>query len=221
MDFNKNSESKSEEGTYNEKDAAPVNISEETTALDVRQNTVSDRMPQLSQHNAINVHNDNQRVLMQISNVNSVHLGHIINMNSGSAYGPIPPNCDKVPPSKKGSSKTNKFNKKTTTIDLMMNSLERPTHKIIDTAATHLGAGWKEVMRMLGFSDGQISQSELDNHLHGTKETIYQLLQDWVRNADDEACTIGYLTNVLWKSGQCECVYRMKNVYKSEFVTRI
>uniref|UniRef100_A0A1I8MLB4 Uncharacterized protein n=1 Tax=Musca domestica TaxID=7370 RepID=A0A1I8MLB4_MUSDO len=169
MDFNKNNKSESREDTLIERDAAPI-----CDELLLEKSPICDSAPgemsEQSQYNTLNVHNDNQRVLMQISNANSVHFGHVININSGKS---------EVCESKREDTscshkhfKTKTFNKKTTTIDIMMNSLDKPTHKIIDAIATHLGSGWKDVMRVLGFSDGQISQSELDNHLHGTKEVI-------------------------------------------------
>ncbi|XP_013107116.1 protein immune deficiency [Stomoxys calcitrans] len=203
-----------------EKDAAPVTPENMATAdrtlqlrsPDNNHNYDNDTIMMESQRNAdvqntLNVHNANQQVNVQISNVSSVHLGSSINVNVGGT----------VSSEKKiRNAIEKKFNKKTRTIDTMMKSRAEPSHKMLDTVATHLGSGWKQVMRHLEFSEGQISQSELDNQVHGTKEIIYQLLLDWVNNADDEIRTLGYLTSILWNCGHRECVYRMRQTWREE-----
>lgn len=120
--------------------------------------------------NTINVHNEDQRFSMQFSNVHSVHLGSTFNINSG-----VVSSMDAYKKSKKFKSKPS-FSKKTRSIETMMHSKAEPTHRILDTIATHLGKGYRKVMRALGYSNGQISQSELDNHMHGTKEVILCML---------------------------------------------
>ncbi|XP_075147036.1 death domain-containing immune deficiency protein [Haematobia irritans] len=199
---------------YTEKDAAPVAPDDSTIGVvrsipghqQVNETALVQSHQNTDIQNTLNINNANQQICMQISNVNSLHLGSVYNINNNRSS-----NCK---PNKIGKEK--KFNKKTTTIDVMMNSFAEPNHRMLDTVSTHLGGGWKQVMRVLGFSEGQISQSELDNQVHGTKEIIYQLLLDWVSNADDEIRTLGYLTKVLWNCGQHECVYRMKSTWKQE-----
>uniref|UniRef100_A0A1A9WQG5 Death domain-containing protein n=1 Tax=Glossina brevipalpis TaxID=37001 RepID=A0A1A9WQG5_9MUSC len=209
-----------------EKDAAPVeeiNRNNEEQCLDINvQNGVADsidlthpdtRLLEIqnnleSRINTTNVQNSQQHVVMQFSNVSKLHIGSVYNIHNEN-NGNDKRNCNE---------RANHIydrNRKTTTIVAMMQSQEEPNHRIIDTIATHLGEGWKTVMRELGFSDGQISQAIIDHHIHGnTKEVIYQLLLDWVRNADDEMRTVGYITKLLWGVGHRDCVHRMKQVWK-------
>ncbi|KAL9914579.1 protein immune deficiency-like [Glossina fuscipes] len=218
----KNKISKSE-GTI-EKDAAPVeeinrkddeqcldnnNATDSTTDLthsDTRLLEIQNNLE--SRINNMNVQNSQQHVVMQFSNVNKLHIGSVYNVhnenNANNKRKNVP--ADHI----------YDRNRKTTTIVAMMQSQEEPSHRIIDTIATHLGEGWKMVMRELGFSDGQISQAIIDHHIHGNiKEVIYQLLLDWVRNADDENRTVAYITKLLWGLGHRDCVHRMKQAWKA------
>lgn len=94
----------------------------------------------------------------------------------------------------------------------MMKSIEELTHKSMNIVATHLGEGWRDVVRHLGFSDGQIEQMYEENHAKGIKEVIYQFLLDYSRNEDD--ASLGHLSRVLWKCGNRECVYILKEHWK-------
>ncbi|KAM7342408.1 death domain-containing immune deficiency protein [Cochliomyia hominivorax] len=158
--------------------------------------------------NTTNVNNVNQQVVVQFSNINGLQIGSTYNINKSSNYG-----------NKKGNENSdNKFKvkyPKTVTIDAMMKSQDEPNREMLNAIATHLGSDYKHFMRELGFSDGQISAKIIDHNMYGVKEVIYQLLLEWIRNADDEG-TVGYLITKLWNSGQRECVYRLKILWKSK-----
>lgn len=94
----------------------------------------------------------------------------------------------------------------------MMRSSECLKHRHIDIVSTHLGEGWRDIIRHLGFSDGQIEQLYEDNHARGIKEVIYVFLLDYSRN--DAQASVGYLTRLLWKLGRRECVYLLKEYWK-------
>lgn len=49
-------------------------------------------------------------------------------------------------------------------------TLER---EVIDLIATHLGEGWRGVIRHLGFSEGELDQMVEDHHHQGVKEVHY------------------------------------------------
>lgn len=95
----------------------------------------------------------------------------------------------------------------------MMKSTEPLTHKTMNIISTHLGEGWRDVVRGLGFSDGQIEQMLEDHYIKGIKEVIYQFLLDYSRNED--AATLGTITRILWKNGHKECVFILKEYWKS------
>lgn len=97
-----------------------------------------------------------------------------------------------------------------------MKSTEPLSHRPMDVVATHLGEGWRDIIRQLGFSDGQIEQMMEDHYVKGVKEVIYQFLLDYSRNEDD--ATVGQLTRLLWKNGRRECVYLLKEEYWKGFV---
>lgn len=96
-----------------------------------------------------------------------------------------------------------------------MKSNEPLSHRPIDVIATHLGEGWRDIVRQLGFSDGQIEQMMEDHYVKGVKEVIYQFLLDFSRNEDN--ATIGYITRLLWKNGRRECVYILKEEFWKGF----
>lgn len=117
-----------------------------------------------SRINNMNVQNSQQHVVMQFSNVNKLHIGSVYNIHNE--------NNDNNKRKNVPADHIYDRNRKTTTIVAMMQSQEEPSHRIIDTIATHLGEGWKMVMRELGFSDGQISQAIIDHHIHGNIKEV-------------------------------------------------
>ncbi|XP_067630918.1 protein immune deficiency [Eurosta solidaginis] len=175
--------------------------------------------------NTMNVHNAQQQMVMQFSNINKLHFGAVYNINTNisavasnktlehsTSEEPITPGC-----STGGSNAAKRqYPRKTTTIVTMMQSREEPSHRILETISTHLGEGWKHVMRELGLSEGQIEQALIDHQMHGgIKEVIYQLLLQWLREADDGVATLGHIATLLWESNHRDCVQRMKLIYKS------
>lgn len=94
----------------------------------------------------------------------------------------------------------------------MMHSGEQLAHRHMDIVSTHLGEGWRDIIRLLGFSDGQIEQLYEDNYARGIKEVIYGFLLDYQRN--DAQASVGHLTRLLWKAGRRECVYILKEYWK-------
>lgn len=101
----------------------------------------------------------------------------------------------------------------------MMKSTEELSHRTMDVISTHLGEGWRDVVRQLGFSDGQIGQLYEENYAKGIKEVIYQFLLDYSRNDDD--ASLGHISRLLWRSGQRECVYILKEYWKSGATTTV
>ncbi|KAL7737312.1 hypothetical protein ACLKA6_012928 [Drosophila palustris] len=171
--------------------------------------------------NTMNVHSAQQQVVMNFSNASNLHFGSVYNFNKnvsasssrksstsateeGAASLAIAPDGKRHLP------------RKTVSIVTMMQSQDEPDVRLLDTVATHLGEGWKQVMRQLGHSEGQIEQAIIDHQMHGNiKEVIYQLLLQWVRGADDGVATVGHLTTLLWETQHRECVQRMKLVWKA------
>lgn len=94
-----------------------------------------------------------------------------------------------------------------------MKSTEPLVYRTMDVVSTHLGQGWRDVARHLGFSDGQIEQLFEENHPKGIKEVIYQFLLDYSRN--DDNASLGHLTRILWKNGNKETVYILKECWKN------
>uniref|UniRef100_W8BX79 Death domain-containing protein n=1 Tax=Ceratitis capitata TaxID=7213 RepID=W8BX79_CERCA len=175
--------------------------------------------------NTMNVHNAQQQMVMQFSNIKQLHFGSVYNFNSNisgvatngtrkssKSEDPNSPSC-----STGGENTKRLYPRKTTSIVAMMQSREEPNHRILETISTHLGEGWKHVMRELGLSEGQIEQAVIDHQMHGgIKEVIYQLLLLWIRDADDNVATLSHITSLLWELNHRDCVQRMKLVYKSE-----
>ncbi|EDW08753.1 protein immune deficiency [Drosophila mojavensis] len=171
--------------------------------------------------NTMNVHSAQQQVVMNFSNASNLHFGSVYNFNQNLT------GCS----SRKGSTSTTEdvagalpsdvkvrhgVPRKTVSIVAMMQSQQEPDERLLDAVATHLGEGWKQVMRDLGHSEGQIEQAIIDHQMHGNiKEVIYQLLLQWLRSSDDGVATVGRLTTLLWESQHRECVQRMKLVWKA------
>lgn len=99
----------------------------------------------------------------------------------------------------------------------MMHSQQPLNHRHMDIVSTHLGHGWRDIIRLLGFTDGQIEQMYEDHYVRGIKEVVYSFLLDYSRN--DELASVGHLTRLLWKSGRRECVYMLKEYWKEATAT--
>lgn len=74
--------------------------------------------------------------------------------------------------------------------------------------AEHMNESWKDTMRELNFSDGQIEQCVLDHHHMGTKEVIYQLLLSWTQSNPENA-NFATLCTTLWNNNQQDSVKRL------------
>ncbi|EDV55081.1 protein immune deficiency [Drosophila erecta] len=170
-------------------------------------------------NNTMNVHSAQQQVVMNFSNASNLHFGSVYNFNQSLSA------CS----SRKGSTSATEESvaspegkprpsaaRKTTSIVAMMQSQEEPDMRLLDVVSTHLGEGWKQVMRDLGQSEGQIDQAIIDHQMHGNiREVIYQLLLQWVRSSENGVATVGRLTTLLWESQHRDCVQRMKLVWKA------
>ncbi|BFG03234.1 protein immune deficiency [Drosophila madeirensis] len=169
-------------------------------------------------NNTMNVHSAQQQVVMNFSNASNLHFGSVYNFNqnlsaSSSRKSSIS-TTDEVAVSPDG--KRSIVTRKTVSIVAMMQSQDEPDPRLLDAVATHLGEGWKQVMRDLGHSEGQIDQAIIDHQMHGNiKEVIYQILLQWVRSSESGVATVGRLTTLLWESQHRECVQRLKLVWKA------
>ncbi|KAH8407444.1 hypothetical protein KR222_001266 [Zaprionus bogoriensis] len=175
--------------------------------------------------NTMNVHSAQQQVVMNFSNASNLHFGSVYNFNQNLSACSSRKNSTATSTGT-GNSATEELAsptdgkrhlpRKTVSIVTMMQSQEEPDPRLLDAVATHLGEGWKHVMRELGHSEGQIEQAIIDHQMHGNiKEVIFQLLLQWVRGADDSVATVGRLTTLLWETQHRECVQRMKLVWKA------
>lgn len=128
--------------------------------------------------NTMNVHSAQQQVVMNFSNASNLHFGSVYNFNQNLSA------CS----SRKGSTSTTEelasamppadskrhVPRKTVSIVAMMQSQQEPDERLLDTVATHLGEGWKHVMRELGHSEGQIEQAIIDHQMHGNIKEVSQ-----------------------------------------------
>ncbi|XP_043277520.1 protein immune deficiency [Venturia canescens] len=73
---------------------------------------------------------------------------------------------------------------------------------------THVGHGWRDVVRRLGYSEGQLDQFEENYKEKGIDEVIYQALLDW-KQANTKKAQIGVLTRTLWSCREYDCAERL------------
>ncbi|XP_015118041.1 protein immune deficiency [Diachasma alloeum] len=79
---------------------------------------------------------------------------------------------------------------------------------------THLGRGWKDVFKGLGYSEGQLQQFEEHHKDKGLDEVIYQTLLDWKQSSGSEA-RLGVLIKALWRCQQYDCARRLVQSHKN------
>lgn len=135
--------------------------------------------------NTMNVHNAQQQMVMQFSNIKQLHFGSVYNFNSNISGIATNSTCKtsrsdepNSPSCSNGVDNTKRqLPRKTTTIVAMMQSREEPNHRILETISTHLGEGWKQVMRELGLSEGQIEQAVIDHQMHGGIKEVYTIIR--------------------------------------------
>jgi hypothetical protein len=93
-------------------------------------------------------------------------------------------------------------------IEALCKSTEEITKEDIFLIKTHIGKGWKELAKRIGYSKGQIEQF-LENYKHkGISEVLYHILIDWKQSCTKEA-TIGCLIYAMWLSKEYDCVERL------------
>ena len=95
-----------------------------------------------------------------------------------------------------------------------MKSSDVIEYETMSIVAEHLGEGWRDVFRKLGFSDGQIESSYEQDFPKGLREVKYQLLRQW-KERDDEEATFGKMTTILWRNGHKETVYLLKEIWRA------
>ncbi|XP_016957880.1 protein immune deficiency [Drosophila biarmipes] len=170
-------------------------------------------------NNTMNVHSAQQQVVMNFSNASNLHFGSVYNINqnlSASSSRKGSTSAAEEPLASPEGKPRSMGTRKTVSIVAMMQSQEEPDVRLLDVVSTHLGEGWKQVMRNLGLSEGQIDQAIIDHQMHGNiREVIYQLLLQWVRSSENGEATVGRLTTLLWESQHRDCVQRMKLVWKA------
>ncbi|XP_015584805.1 receptor-interacting serine/threonine-protein kinase 1 [Cephus cinctus] len=73
---------------------------------------------------------------------------------------------------------------------------------------THIGHGWRDVARRLGYSEGQIDQFEENHMVKGIDQVIYQVLLDWKQTNTKDA-RLGDLICIIWSCQEYDCVERL------------
>ncbi|GJQ86380.1 imd [Trypoxylus dichotomus] len=131
--------------------------------------------------------------IINIANCNGVHIGKSISYN-------IHKSPTRFEEKQRHFEKTEAINR------ILKSTLQVSTDHIM-YVSSHVGEGWKDVGRLLDYSDGQIYQFEETHIIRGVKEVVYQMLLDWIQNEPEKA-TVSRLTNALWDSKQEEVVQR-------------
>lgn len=165
--------------------------------------------------NTMNVHSAQQQVVMNFSNASNLHFGSVYNFNQNLSA------CS----SRKGSTSATEelasptdgkrhLPRKTVSIVTMMQSQDEPDPRILDTVATHLGEGWKQVMRDLGHSEGQIEQAIIDHQMHGNikevicctflqfKSVVKHFACRWSTSCCSNGCAVPMMALLQWADSQ-------------------
>lgn len=132
-----------------------------------------------------------QATIININNSNGIHVGdqYVYNVNNDRSEKPV----SKV--------------KEIDAIRTLKKSQTPVQRDDLLFIATHMNESWKDTIRQLNYSEGQIDQFYLDHIQLGLKEVIFQLLLSWSQNETKEA-TIGKLISILWNSNQQDVVQR-------------
>lgn len=130
-----------------------------------------------------------QATIINISNSNGIHVGdkYVYNVNNDR------------------SEKTLTKIKETDAIQSLKKNQTPVQREDLLFIATHMNESWKDTIRQLDYSEGQIEQFYLDHNQLGLKEVIFQLLLSWSQNESKEA-TIGKLSSILWNNNQQDVV---------------
>lgn len=132
-----------------------------------------------------------QATIINISNSNGIHVGdkYVYNVNERSEKNQV-----RI--------------KETEAVNALKKSQTPLNRDDLLFVAEHMNESWKDTMRELNFSEGQIEQCVLDHHHMGTKEVIYQLLLCWTQSNPEKA-NFGVLCTTLWNSNQQDTVMRL------------
>lgn len=79
---------------------------------------------------------------------------------------------------------------------------------------THIGYGWRDVARQLGYSEGQIEQFEENYKDKGIDQVIYQILRDW-KQINTKDAQLGDLVCLIWSCQEYDCVERLVAAHKT------
>ncbi|XP_046753741.1 protein immune deficiency [Diprion similis] len=77
---------------------------------------------------------------------------------------------------------------------------------------THIGYGWRDVARKLGYSEGQVEQFEENYKDKGIAEVVYKLLLDW-KQAKAEDAQLGQLISIIWSCREYDCAEQLADSY--------
>ncbi|XP_012276037.1 receptor-interacting serine/threonine-protein kinase 1 [Orussus abietinus] len=77
---------------------------------------------------------------------------------------------------------------------------------------THIGHGWRDVARKLGYSEGQMDQFKENYGEYGINQVIYQILLDW-KQANTKDAQLGILVSVMWSCQEYDCVQRLVRMH--------
>lgn len=158
--------------------------------------------------NTMNVHSAQQQVVMNFSNASNLHFGSVYNFNQ---------NLSACSSRKSSTSATEELAsptdgkrhlhphlpRKTVSIVTMMQSQVEPDPRLLDAVATHLGEGWKQVMRDLGHSEGQIEQAIIDHQMHGNIKEVSSSMHLETNKLDKLFSSPGDLPAVATVAAQC------------------
>jgi len=128
--------------------------------------------------NTMNVHSAQQQVVMNFSNASNLHFGSVYNFNKNLSANSSRKSSTSTQDEGAAAALTmspdgkRQLPRKTVSIVTMMQSQDEPDVRLLDTVATHLGEGWKQVMRQLGHSEGQIEQAIIDHQMHGNIKEV-------------------------------------------------
>ncbi|XP_046419440.1 protein immune deficiency [Neodiprion fabricii] len=77
---------------------------------------------------------------------------------------------------------------------------------------SHIGYGWRDVARKLGYSEGQVEQFEENYKDNGIAEVVYKLLLDW-KQAKAEDAQLGQLISIIWSCREYDCAEQLADSY--------
>ncbi|XP_012252852.2 protein immune deficiency [Athalia rosae] len=79
---------------------------------------------------------------------------------------------------------------------------------------THIGYGWRDLARSLGYSEGQIEQFEENHKIKGVDQVVYQILLDWKQTQTKDA-QLGEIISKIWLCQEYDCAERLAASHKT------